>query len=626
MIKTFKSERGGMMLLVVGVILMAFILIVPLTMTTSTGQRQSIMDTQYEKAHTKAESVALVFQRMLIEDQADIKGVEDIHEWASRLQGMNLCKDSSVVYNESAALVTVKCTEGSGKVSKTSPVQFQLKYALDNGGSAGGPGAVGGDKFYNKFPVVAKNIDKSDKVYCTPPSVELAAKYISKDYDFAKYSEEFNELLHTFTQDNFVKKITAPIFPTVIEPDFPTGAAKGNYTYSSSVAGYPTITGSLLRDGNITINIDSGKTVRINGDLIASGSITVYLGSTSSKLVVTGKVHADSIKFSNSSSPLISVGQWDSEDWNTGKVINSDKSSLVVRNGITFEQSQNLRVAGNVNAGNMNANSSVTLKMKVGGNLTTSGDMTLGIVNPLIIVGTVTVGGKLTFLNTADDIQIGGSLLVKQNVNFKSTLGNRSDKGLNVQGSVYINGDLILDNESVFIISGDLITTGAFTAQNFIYKMNIRGSWLTAGNIWFNVNGTNIDVGKDVITTGTFFAKNVVNNMKIGGSLVAAGDLTFNNDSKNIQIGGMVLSGGTISFKTVDNLQVVGILAASQNIKMSNHLNPFANFGGFYAGGNVNIVSWINDCSIIIDHDPPPAQSAGESVFRIVFGSWKAGN
>lgn len=588
MIKTFKSERGGMMLLVVGVILMAFILIVPLTMTTSTGQRQSIMDTQYEKAHTKAESVALVFQRMLIEDQADIKGVEDIHEWASRLQGMNLCKDSSVVYNESAALVTVKCTEGSGKVSKTSPVQFQLKYALDNGGSAGGPGAVGGDKFYNKFPVVAKNNSDFDKVYCSAPSTSIETKYISKDYNSAKYNEEFNELLHSFTQDNFTNKMTAPIFPMVIEPEFPTGAAKGEYTYKNSVAGYPTISGSLLRDGNIRIDVDGGKTVRINGDLIASGSIYVYLGDTSSKLVVTGKMHADSISFNNSSSSLISIGKWNSDNWSTGTISNNDKSSLVARKGIAFNSGPiSIRVSGDVSAENIQVPSYYYISMKTGGNLITSGDMTFGGVESFRIAGTVAVGGKLTFLNTARDLWIGQSLLVKQEVRFTNTVGE--GRGFDVQGDIYVNGNINFDN----------------IIKNFV-------------------------VGGNVVTKGVSTFKDEVTNMKISGSLVSEGNLTFINTINNVEISGMVLSGGSIGMKTANTLIVKGVLAAGQNIKMENNLSPSARLGGFYAGGNASFPSWYQydqgKCAIIIDHDPPPAQSAGESVFRIVFGSWKAGN
>lgn len=595
--KTLLSDRGNTLVLVLGLAMVIAIMVVPLVTMLSTSHRQAVMDAQYEKAHVKAESVALVFQKMLIADQDDLKSAQNIRDWASRLQNLNLCGSSRVVYDEANRLVTVSCTEGSGPVAKTAPVTFQLNYnASTSGGSGSGAGSVSnGTEFYQQFAVVTHNDVAYDKTYCVAPNaqttpVKIDTSKISHTYNATNYSAEFNKLIDYYVGANLTTRLQTDR-PAILTPASPTGAPTGAYTYGNGVTGYPTLSGDLKRNGDITINVTSGTTVRINGDVISSGKVTVYVGGNGSKLIITGKLHAQSIVFQNSGSDLISIGRWSNESWSTGTVSGGDASSMVASDTITFEKGPTyIRVAGDVSAKTMNAvEASVTVNLKTGGNVVTSSTLSFGRVNEWNIGGSLAAGGLISFSNSVDALKIGGSLYADKGFSFYNTLGNTG-------------------------------TDPTFT---------VGGSVLSGGNANFGNTTKYMNIGGDFIASGSFSAGNTVENIKIGGSLVSAGNIDFTNTSRKLDVGGSFLSGGSISFKAVyDGFNVDGLVGAAANIAMTGDLKPGYNeFGGFYAGGTATFPSWYQysgntDCAIIIGHNPPPAGGTGSSGPKLVFGSW----
>lgn len=597
--KTLRSDRGNTLTLVLGLAIVLSILAIPLATMLSTGHRQAVMNAQYEKAHAKAESVARVFQNLLLKDQDDLKNAQQIRDWASRLQAMNLCGASSVIYDEANRNVTVSCTEGSGAVAETAPVKFQLNYNPSSStGGGSGPGSVSdGTEFYQLYSVVAHNDVVYDKTFCTKQEtgapVKLATSEISHTYDGTKYATEFNKLVDYYVGANFAARLHASDRPAATAVIPATGAPSGDYEYKDGVAGYPVVNGNLTRTGNLTINVKNNTTVRVNGNVIAGGKVDVVFGNNS-KLIVTGIFHANAINFKNSGADLISVGQWSADDWSTGTIVGGDRASLAATTGITFEVGPtNVRVSGTMSANTLQAGAaSVTVNLKTGGDVVGKTAISFGRVNEWTIGGSVATGGTFSFSNSVDAITIGGSLYADGGIQFQNTLGN----------------------------------TGSSP------KFNVGGSVLAGGNVNFGNSTKYMTVGGDFITTGTFYSKDLT-NIKISGSLISKDGLTVDVDSGNLDIGGSFLSGGSISFKAVyNNFNIEGLMGASQNITFTGNLTPGYNeFGGFYAGGNATFPSWYQyngsnngDCAIIIGHNPPPAGGGGSSGPKLVFGSWRS--
>ncbi|MFD0671634.1 hypothetical protein [Cohnella sp. GCM10027633] len=599
MIKSVRSDRGNTLVLVLGLAIVLSILVVPLVTMLGTGHRQAVMNAQYEKAHAKAESVARVFQTLLLADQNDLKNAQQIRDWASRLQTMNLCGGSGVVYDEANRNVTVSCTEGSGAVAETAPVKFQLNYnPSSNTGGGTGPGSVSdGTEFYQLYSVVAHNDVVYDKTFCTKqevgPPVKLADSEISHTYDGTKYTTEFNKLIQYYTGANFTTRLHATERPAATAVIPATGAPSGDYEYKDGVAGYPTVNGNLTRTGNITINVKNNTTVRVNGNIVAGGNVDVVFGNNS-KLIVTGVFHANAINFKNSGADLISVGQWSTDDWSTGTIVGNDRASLAATQAITFETGPAyVRVSGTISANALQASSaSVTVNLKTGGDVVSKTNMAFGRVNEWLIGGSVATGGLFSFSNSVDAITIGGSLYADGGIQFQNTIGN--------------------------------------TGSN--PKFKVGGSVLAGGNVNFGNSTKFMTIGGDFVTTGTFYSKDLT-NIDIAGSLISAGSLTVDVDSGNLSIGGSFLSGGSISFRAVyNNFNIDGLMGASQNITFTGNLTPGYNeFGGFYAGGNATFPNWYKyngsnngDCAIIVGHNPPPAGGGGSSGPKLVFGSWRS--
>lgn len=569
--KKLLSDRGGTLILVLGAIIVVTIMIAPLVMAMNTGHLQALTDANYEKANAKAESMAVVFQRLLLEDQDSMDSAEILKNWNNELQRQfSFCENGSMNINEDSEgnpnEVAISCTEGTGQTARTSTVKFQLRF---------NPG--GGElPFYQQHAVVTSYEDDerrdiyNDVFYAHGTPDLQPPGFLNNEYDPEKYEQEFAEYFNRFNNrplprvalaiPDKVKVISDTNNELELNPNsidniqlnesvkagadikvdkFKKLVVKGDLLSKKSILinnsksngnAEMIVEGDLIAADNITINGVAKLTVK--GKVIAGGTIeigNVQGHKLENVYTVEGDMSAQNIYFNTSSLSMVSIGKW------------GDVNSLIVGNILHFQDMPILLVTGDISA------RSVPSRFNV----------------PVLAAG--------------------GSFIVGSSIGI-------DHMGWTIAKSLSVGGDLQTTNNSLIALQ----------------------------------------VGESLYANGVIsMGSNKASMLRIGGSMIASGDIFFPNNVYKPSIGKDILSDGRITFKHIDeSFHVGGYLMAKNNIDLKFiKENDEFKFGGFYTGGKTSFPGSFNngsgDDAIAIEHTPLPDESRRGP--KIGFGSWSSG-
>ncbi len=321
------------------------------------------------------------------------------------------------------------------------------------------------------------------------------------------------------------------------------------YTGNSSSAGVE-LSGSGLQ--NVTVQVDSGKSVTLTSDLAVSGTLSLKGGTlmlAGKNLTINGSV-IDSAGGSVSATATSNV-TINSSGGTTG-IITFNGAGSVVNNLIVNVGSGNhakiggtVTVNGNLqlNGGTLNFNSTnLTLK----GTITGSGNLSANSLSNLTV--NTTSGGS-----TSISFASGGQLL--NDLSISSSAGN----SVSLASSLTVNGMLALNGGGAFKLNGNALTIGAagsITGTDSIISNTSSDLIInsTIGISSLNLTGgiRNLTINSSGMGTVT-----IANNLDVSGTLsLQNGSLALNG--KNLTINGNISAGGTgtISSTASSNITV----------------------------------------------------------------------
>lgn len=685
--KFVRSDRGGTLMLALGITMVIAVMLSPLLLIMNNGQLQAVTDANYERANAKAESMSLVFQQLLLEDADRITSREILDGWKANLDTqLSFCADSDMQMTDTGAttlVVKISCTNGQGASARTSTFQFQLNFNPSGGGGGGGGGGEpgpgensNGTEFYHINSVVTGYLNAAQAAIfndvfsvCGSPNTQ-GLNFVANTYNTTQYQEEFANYVDYYIGNNFDTRVASRPMPlaqlsvpakvtaisnTVTQSDLTSNTSNGvrhagnvRLTNSTVNALNDGSGSSVEAAGNVTWGDWLGN-LTLNGNVKAGGNVTADKFTT---LIVQGDMLSrGSITFNN--------GNWSDE-----VTINGD---LIASGNITFHGVRKITVKGSIIAGGtFTVNNALDNGFVVEGSISAQNIYLNTNSSGAMSVGKWTSGGQPD--NGDSQSIIAGNILhfqqmsnlrVTGDISAASTPNNFYVTALRTGGSLITNSALTIQIMNTWTIGGSLSAGGAVTLNNgastlvlgqtlyatgnitFLSGVNltIGGSILSGGQMRFQNVVTQLRVGGDVILKGTLTFADAASNIDIEGSLVASGSITFSNTVSGIDVEGDFLSGGSLSFQAINtSLQVTGILGVSGNMTFNNQLENSSNqLGGYYVGGSTSFPNWYQDYNndgridngndaICINHNPPPVGGGSGGTAKISFGSWKSGD
>ena len=403
------------------------------------------------------------------------------------------------------------------------------------------------------------------------------------------------------------------------------GNATANTTFGNgtiNASGLVNVYGNFLANANAVV----GGNLTVNGNIYGnfSGNL-VSPGSNGQVLYNDGNaIHAATgISFDKTTNVTTLSAVVVSNDANvTGTVTGGNLTTTGTANVGTLAVTGDETIAGtstitgNLSAGNISTAGTVTATGTVtGGNLSTSGDLSVSgnssVIGNSTVTGNITGSANLTITNAAN---IGGNLSVTGNV----TLGNLSSTGTANLGALIVTGNSNISGAATFgnTVTGITGGTGDATAYS-TQSLKVAGggagitgdsyisgklgvsSTANVGNLatpgYANVTG-NVS-GGNLTTAGTANVGNLTipTGGVVTGDLIPAADQFYNLGNATAAWKDLWLSGSTIKLGTQtisSNTTTVSVSSdlAANNIYIANN----ANVGNLYSAGIANITSDIN--------------------------------
>lgn len=293
----------------------------------------------------------------------------------------------------------------------------------------------------------------------------------------------------------------------------------------------------------------------------------------------------------------------------------------------------------------------------INGDVVAGGDITFNGIGTLVIKGDLIAGGNIDFKGWTGDLTVEGNIGAKNltfaggnnltvgkwNTNTNQILDNsfssiivaETFKVTNTVQNIRVSGDFSAGNFNIgsmigtLRVGGNMISGGNLDWHSTLSVGEIGGSLKVANN--FNMQRVdNLRIGESLIVGNHLAFGNEIRDMLVGGSIVSLNNVTFHNNIAKINVSGDFLVKGTMEFKIAikDWFQVGGMLAILNDLIFKNHL-PYTEdlnrFGGFYVGGVMDALPWINQSKkpiFCIDHNPPEFGGGGSA---IDFNTWISG-
>ncbi|MBD2848218.1 hypothetical protein IDH44_23740 [Paenibacillus sp. IB182496] len=549
-----RTERGSVLLPVLGCILILGLLAAPLLMQVNVGLLQAKTSGEAERAYTYAESASAVYVRLI--EAAAAEGVtgEELRQLAAALQ-TQLQAELTAKGMEGGIVIAVRpasgdptgvdfaVTSGSGARARERVVHLALYPPAPGGGSGGGGPGAGSDgtEFYYRYAVVMPDSARNPVFNACGSGNKLADDAYSNTYITAQYEQEFESYFAYYRERHLA---LAPVPPDL------AGAA-GDKTESAALTVSGTRPGvSYAGD----IELDSGAAIAVSA--LPDGAAIRAAGNLKS-----------------------------TTDAHSGIVLEGD---VYVGGDFTFQGG----------------------KLRIAGDLVVRGDLRIAsATDELIVEGDLLVGGSVLTYNSVRQLTVYGDIAVGQNVHFGNTAV------IAAQGDVRIGGSLIFENTiDQSSIGGNLLVGGAVQFNNTLERLEIGGSF-RIGQSLATKTVNRLVVGSDILIGGASNWGNTVQLLEVGGALVGGGDMRFRVSVNALRIGADFWTMGSLTFdNSVSGLETGGYLAAYRDIRFANNVYSTANgLSGFYAGGTVTFPSWYEWASgtICIDHGPPPSGGDG---------------
>ena len=368
-----------------------------------------------------------------------------------------------------------------------------------------------------------------------------------------------------------------------------------------------------LRVGNVTIleagNIDAGN-VWINNlqDPVANSDAATknYVDNVSGNVnvVISDGANTQQV-FNGSIITFLDVA-------NETTVVVSAVDTVTIGLPADVVISNSLSVPGNVTAGNIISNNTVSTQT-----LLASADITGNNVtsNNAVTTATVTASGNITANNiTSNNDVITTSVTASGNIVANNVISNNDVTTATVTATGNITGNNITSNNVVTSISVD--ATGNITGNNLISNNDVTTVTVTASG---NVTGTtflgNVE-GNYADFTGNVTAASFIGNIDAGGAnteiqfndddiLAGSPGFTFDKTSNLVSISGNVSAANVVTAGIVEatgnvtggNIVTVGTVDATGNVTGGNLLSP----GQAEISGNItaNNITSNNDVATI---------------------------
>lgn len=467
--KLIVSERGGVLAIVLGFVIVLSIIIVPLVMSTQVGQLQANASGISEKAYTKARSAMTIFGGMYDDLKNGGKYTNDdvdklIANFHNFIDDQLDTETKSVKDSEGNIIGVTFYAEGvSGNQKRSKLLRMNLSKAPSEieppptSGSANsvfiGESKTIFDQLFTKCTPdgnpISGNIIGHDKTVVQTLFDPLAKFYLDTLFS-SEAGKKLADAQALATAGGETKVINQPGMGLSQTGKIMIQPQDSNANFIISAYG----NGNAL-EATSDLQIARTKTMNIQGNTLVGGNMIV--GEVQSELVFDRNVIVKGELSLQSVVKKLYV-----------------KGNLVVNGNLTFANTANIVVDGDLVIGGDLKGSNVLEHLQVNGSLYLRGNMVMENTSKFTIGKDWITQGSLTFVNVVNGINVGGTWITNGNV----TMANTNS------GTITVGKDLItMSNWTMqnVLMKGIVVPNGNFVVFGKAYMMEVRKGSLVGG-------------------------------------------------------------------------------------------------------------------------------------------------
>ncbi|GGG23481.1 hypothetical protein [Paenibacillus abyssi] len=443
MSKSFRSEKGNTLILVLGFIVAATLMVAPLLARVNVGMLQSTTGSHAEQAYSMAESASAIYTRLFEEAAQSGLQAQDLRALAASLEASlksnGVVEHIAVRNNGNGDPIAVEFTArwGSGSRERERVVILQLNPPASEPGGGGGTGPSSGstgEEFYHKHGVVM-NKDDFNRVFAACGAESPSENFIENNYDRAKFAEEFRNYIDFYFDDallpDYVPKGVSSINDKVTQNRTHTIYASGaGVKYAGDI--------DIVRTWNsMTIDaLPDGVAIEAAGDLEFSDYVSQPL-TIGGHVRVGGDMAIGGGKKIHIKGDLLVKGDIEFDDNIDEIIIEGD---LLVGGELTFESLKKLVVRGDLITGGSTILDDTTQDLQVGGAFVSGSSILIDRIHRIEIGRDMIAAGDIRFSGVVSHhMLVGGYMAALRDIRFS----NNIHMSTNVLGGFYAGRNTI---------------------------------------------------------------------------------------------------------------------------------------------------------------------------------------